>query len=77
MDTVSALVYLASGKLSYFNAVIMAHWAFFRRIPLCLKKRKAFNPLIAKEVHTGIYMGSIVYKHFSSSKKTKFTCLKM
>jgi GT2 family glycosyltransferase len=73
MDGASALVYLASGKLSYFNAVIMAHWAFFRRIPLCRKKRKAFKHLIVKKAGTGIYNESIVYKYFISGKKITFT----
>jgi GT2 family glycosyltransferase len=76
MDGASALVYLASGKLSYFNAVIMAHWAFFKRIPLCRKKRKAFKHLIVKKVDTGIYNKSIVYKYFRSGKKLTFPQLK-
>jgi GT2 family glycosyltransferase len=75
MDGASALLYLFSGKLSYFNAVIMAHWAFFRRIPLCHKKRKAFKHLIVKKADIGIYNGSIVYKYFSSGKKIIFTKL--
>ncbi|MDR2027544.1 MAG: glycosyltransferase family 2 protein [Prevotellaceae bacterium] len=77
MDGASAIVYLASGKFSYFNAVIMAHRAFFGRIALCRKKRKAFRPLIVKEADTGIYEGSIVWKYFRSGKKITFTCLKM
>jgi GT2 family glycosyltransferase len=77
MDAASGLVYLLSGKLSYFNAVIMAHWAFFGRIPDCRKKRKAFRPLIVKQADTGIYNGSIVCKYFGSGKKITFSCLKM
>jgi GT2 family glycosyltransferase len=75
MDAVSGLVYLASGKLSYFNVVIIAHWAFFRRIPLCNKKRKAFKHLIVKDINTGRYNGSIVYKYFRSGKKITFSQL--
>ncbi|MDR1170761.1 MAG: glycosyltransferase family 2 protein [Prevotellaceae bacterium] len=77
MDAASGIMYLASGKLSYFNAVIMAHWAFFGKIPLCCKKRKAFKHLIVKNADTGIYNGSIVYKYFISGKKITFTQLKM
>jgi GT2 family glycosyltransferase len=75
MDSASGLVYLLTGKLLYFKAVIMAHWAFFRRIPSCQKKRKAFKPLIVKKADTGIYNGSIVYKYFKSEKKLTFSQL--
>jgi GT2 family glycosyltransferase len=77
MDGASALVYLASGQLSYFKAVIMAHWAFFKKIPLCRQKRKAFNNLIVKKADTGIYNGSIVYKYFRSGKRIIFSRLKL
>jgi GT2 family glycosyltransferase len=72
MDAASGLVYLISGKFSYFRAVIMAHWAFFGRIPLCCKKRKIFKHLIVKKADTGIYNGSIVYQYFKSGKKIIF-----
>jgi GT2 family glycosyltransferase len=75
MDVTSGLIYLASGKLSYFNAVIMAHRAFFKRIPLCCKKRKTFEHLIVTKVSTGIYDGSIVYRYFRSGKKLIFSQL--
>ncbi|MDR1341064.1 MAG: glycosyltransferase family 2 protein [Prevotellaceae bacterium] len=75
MDGASALVYLASGKFQYFNAVIKAHWAFFRKISRCNKKRKKFKRLIVKKVNTGIYDGSIVYKYFRSGKKITFSQL--
>ncbi|MDR2286329.1 MAG: glycosyltransferase family 2 protein [Prevotellaceae bacterium] len=77
MDGASAMIYLASGKLLYFNAVIMAHWAFFKRIPLCCRKRKMFKHLIVKKADTGIYNGSIVYKYFKSGKKITFPQLKI
>jgi GT2 family glycosyltransferase len=77
MDGASAIVYLVSGKPLYFNAVIMAHWAFFKRIPLCRKKRKMFKHLIVKKADMGIYNGSIVYKYFKSGKKISFPQLKI
>jgi GT2 family glycosyltransferase len=77
MDAASAMIYLVSGKLSYFNAVIMAHIAFFGKITLCRKKRKAFKHLIVKKADAGIYGGSIVYKYFMSGKKITFSQLKM
>jgi GT2 family glycosyltransferase len=77
MDGASAAVYLASGRLSYFNAVLMAHWSFFRRISLCRKKRKVFKHHIVKKADTGIYNGSIVYKYFISGKKIIFSQLKL
>jgi GT2 family glycosyltransferase len=77
MDGASGLVYLTSGQLSYFNAVIKAHWAFFLRIPQCRKKREAFKHLIVKKADTGIYNGSIVYKYFRSCKRIIFSQLKM
>jgi GT2 family glycosyltransferase len=73
MDMASGLVYLASGKFSYFNVVVIAHWAFFKRIPLCNKKRKDFKHLIVKKVNTGVYDGSIVYKYFRLRKKITFS----
>jgi GT2 family glycosyltransferase len=77
MDGASGLVYLVSGKVSYFNAVIRAHRAFFGRITLCRKKRKAFKHLIVKKADTGIYNKSIVYKYFRSGKKIRFSQLKL
>jgi GT2 family glycosyltransferase len=78
MDGASGMVYLASGNLVYFNAVIKAHWAFFKRIPLCCKKRKIFKHLIVKKTaDTGIYNGCIVYKYFKSGKKIIFSQLKI
>jgi len=72
LDGMSGMVYLLSGKFSSFAAVIKAHWAFFRKIPQCLKKRKAFKPLIVQKTQT-VYCGSIVYRYFRSGKKIRFS----
>jgi GT2 family glycosyltransferase len=77
MDGASALVYLATGQLSYFKAVITAHRSFFGSIALCNRKRRMFRHHIVKKADAGIYHGSIVYKYFSSGKKIVFSQLKM
>ncbi|MDR1584217.1 MAG: glycosyltransferase family 2 protein [Prevotellaceae bacterium] len=77
MDGASGIIYLASGQWSYFSAVIMAHWAFFKRISSCRQKRKDFKHLtVKKTADTGIYHGCIVYKYFRSGKKIIFSQLK-
>jgi GT2 family glycosyltransferase len=76
-DAASGMVYLLSWKLSYVRAVIMAHWAFFGRIPDCLRKRKTFRSHIVKQPDTGIYHGSIVWRYFCSGKNIKFSDLEI
>jgi GT2 family glycosyltransferase len=77
LDAASGLVYLLSGKFSYLQAVITAHWAFFRKIPQCRQKRKDFRHLIVKKVNTGVYPGCIVFQYFKSGKRIRFKDLKI
>ena len=75
LDGISAIAYLFSGRFSYFAAVVKAHYGFFARIPLCIRKRRIFKPLAIQSANTGVYRGSIVTKFFASKKTLKFSDL--
>lgn len=70
MDILSAIVYLIQGKGWFFAAVIRAHLAFYRDVPLLCKKRKLNKSTAGKSNVYGIYHGSIVFDYFFRSKRT-------
>ena len=73
LDSLSAFIYLISGKFSFFTAVIKAHIAFYGLIGKFRKKRKSLKH---KKSHTEIYNKSIVIDFFIR-KKRKFSDLKI
>lgn len=67
LDGVSAVMYLVSGKYSFFRAVLRAHGEFWKMV-FKVKRDK-------KHPHRGvsaIYRGSIVLSFFLSVKKLRF-----
>jgi GT2 family glycosyltransferase len=69
LDGMSALVYLCSGSVPFFIAVIRAHLAFQRRIPMLIKKRKQLRGTIRTGKFNEIYQGSIVFDFFIKRKR--------
>lgn len=69
LDGLSAMVYLFSGSGRFFIAVVRAHLAFYRRIPLLIKLRGQLKG----KIHTGnigdIYPGSIIFDFFIRRKR--------
>ena len=74
LDGMSSMIYLFGGSTKFFYAVIRAHLAFHRRIPLLISMRRRLKGT----VHTGkfreIYPGSIL-REFFVKKKRQFSQL--
>jgi GT2 family glycosyltransferase len=69
LDGMSALVYLLSGSGGFFFAVIRAHMAFYRRIPLLFNMRSQLRGKIRTGKFNEIYPGSIVFEFFIRKKR--------
>lgn len=76
LDGVSACMYLASFKFSYFKAVFKAHWAFYKMLKTFKHKRKDLQAKETATTITGIYKKSIVLRFFKARKKLRFSDLK-
>jgi len=72
-DSLSAVIYLCSGKFSFFSAVCRAHFRFWRIRRSLQKSRQPANAAVV-----GIYRRSIVWDFFiKGRKKLRVTDLKM
>lgn len=69
LDGFSALVYLCKGSGSFFWAVIRAHFAFQRRLPLLIGMRRQLKGTVRTGRFIEIYSGSIVFDYFVRNKK--------
>jgi len=69
LDGMSAMVYLCSGSGKFFFAVIRAHLAFQRRIPLLCKMRNQLKGTVRTQMFSEIYPGSVVFAFFIRRKK--------
>jgi GT2 family glycosyltransferase len=68
LDGMSAIVYLCNGSFSFFKAVIRAHLAFYRRIPMLVKKRRQLKAGFRTGNTKEIYRNSIVIDFFIRKK---------
>jgi len=68
-DGMSALVYLSGGSGKLFFAVMRAHLAFYRRIPVLIKMRKRLKGTVRTGLFNEIYPGSIVFDFFIRRKR--------
>ena len=64
LDGMSAMVYLMNGSGGFFVAVVRAHLAFQRRIPLLIQMRRQLKGTIRTGKIMAIYPGSIVFDYF-------------
>nr|MCR5455666.1 hypothetical protein [Bacteroidales bacterium] len=69
LDGASACVYLLQLKLSFFWAVVMAHYAFYANIPRLIRQRKTL-PKSSQKIHVGMLDGSIAWRYYISKCKT-------
>ncbi len=69
LDGCSAIVYLASLKLSYFVAVFKAHFSFYKNIKYDRKKRQNFSAKYELKNHPEIFKKSIIWNYFVKKKK--------
>lgn len=64
-DGLSALVYVCTGRFSYFNAVWKAHRDFYHRLPSYRVKRKYVQRYQGRLKYAGYYDGSIIWAYFA------------
>jgi GT2 family glycosyltransferase len=69
LDGMSAMVYLFGGSGKFFIAVIRAHFAFQRRIPLLITLRSQLKGTERTGKFSEIYQGSIVFDFFIRRKR--------
>lgn len=76
LDGVAATSFLFAGTPKHFFAVIRAHFAYYKRLPQTLRKRKEMQKLPNFQFNTScMYNGNIVFEYFISGKR-KFTELR-
>ncbi|MDZ4752257.1 MAG: glycosyltransferase family 2 protein [Flavobacteriales bacterium] len=75
LDGIAAFRFLTEGKMTYFLAVLRAHFTFYTKVPLMLRKRKAEADLGTKVNLTGMYKRSIINQFFLK-KNAIFSSLK-
>jgi len=71
LDGISAVIYLLTGKLSYFKAVRNAHKEYRK-----MKRDMDRSPFEEEKNNAGYYPKSIVLKFFLSRGKVRFSSLK-
>ena len=69
LDGLSAILYLIQRNPRFFFAVIRAHFAFQRRIPGLIKKRKELKRTVRTGKFSEIYPRSIVFDFFICRKR--------
>ena len=69
LDAISAWKGLLTGDVSFFKAIVRAHWAFVKWI-INGKKNIATNAVPIEQLK-GVYKGAIVWDYFVK-QKTKF-----
>lgn len=69
LDGIAAIKFLISGEIGNFNAVVKAHFHYYKHLPQLKSKRKEL--FINKTVieHKEMYNGSIVLKFFLKKKR--------
>jgi GT2 family glycosyltransferase len=74
LDGIAAFRFLTEGKLTYFLAVLRAHFTFYAHLRLMLRKRKSEADLGTKVNLTGMYKKSIITQFFLK-KNANFSSL--
>jgi GT2 family glycosyltransferase len=74
LDGIAAFRFLLEGKLTYFLAVLRAHFTFYANLRLMLRKRKSEADLGTKVNLTGMYKKSIITQFFLK-KNANFSSL--
>ncbi|MCL2073371.1 MAG: glycosyltransferase family 2 protein [Marinilabiliaceae bacterium] len=69
LDNISLIKFLFSGNFLVVKSIILAHFAFLKKMPIFIKKRKILRYSLLKKEHAEIYKGSIVFDFFIRKKK--------
>ncbi len=75
-DGVSGISNLLKGDFKHLQAILKAHFHFYRWLPSLLQQRAEIKKGLKTPNRTGFYKGSIVWDYFVSGKR-KFSELKM
>lgn len=71
LDGVSAMIYLLTGRFSFFKAVVSAHKDFKK-----MRKEIDTSPFDEERDNVGYYEGRIVLRFFLSGKRLRFSSLR-
>lgn len=69
LDGIAGIKFLLSGDVLHFNAVIKAHWSFYRMFRQTMKKRRILQQQVKQYTTTAIYRKSIVVDYYLRGKK--------
>jgi len=70
MDLAAAIVFLLTGKTSFFAAIIKAYWEFYKHSIYYKSLRKKLSHPRRNNLHKEIFKGSIVFEFFLKKNKT-------
>lgn len=68
LDGMSSVLFMQLGEWSDIWAIIRAHFAFYRRLPILIQQRKELRRQQTTEVQ--LFPHSIVWQYFAKGKKT-------
>lgn len=69
IDTLAIIKYLLSFDFPNTNAIIRAHWAYYKSKPELKKKRKALKLKVVQPEHLEMLQKSIVFQYFLGHRK--------
>ncbi len=70
LDGIAGLKYLASFNGKHFNAILKAHFAYYRQLKTLNKKRKAIKESTTTFNKTGLYKASLLWAYFFKGVKS-------
>lgn len=70
LDGLSGVMYLFSGQLKYFIALLEAHRGYYRHKAVLKEKRRKLKAEVLTDVVDSIYPNSLVWKFFIARKRT-------
>ncbi len=70
LDGIAGLKFLAAGQVSHFNAVLKAHYHFWKTLSITFKKRKQLKSEITHYTTTAVYLHSVVADFYLRGKRT-------
>ncbi|MBK5203307.1 MAG: glycosyltransferase family 2 protein [Prolixibacteraceae bacterium] len=69
LDDAGALRWLITGEFKDFLSVVKAHLAYYRSLPVIIKKRKKLKIITSQKWHPEIICRSIIFKYYFERKK--------
>ncbi|MBX0290084.1 glycosyltransferase family 2 protein [Hymenobacter sp. HSC-4F20] len=69
LDGVAALRFLLQGATPDFQAILRAHWHFWRQLGYWRAQRRQQRPTLRTAERAGVYRGSLVWAYFGQGKR--------